>query len=81
MMTPLLIFALLAPGAAPADGRGRERAAAAGERLLCRELTETGSRLAKKRICMTRDAWAEYKRHQRAELQRMQVNAGDPSVD
>lgn len=80
MESLVLIAALLAPGTAPADGDTRAAAEKASQ-LVCRDLTETGSRLARRRICMTRDSWVEYKRLQRAELERMQVNAGIPGVD
>ena len=81
MNGPLLLALLLTPSAAPGDGSLRPAASTDSEKLVCRDLAETGSRLARKRICMSREAWTEYKRLQRAELQRMQVNGGDPNAD
>ena len=75
----VLIAMLLVPGPAPADGGTPD--ARKGSQIVCRDLGETGSRLARRRICMTRDSWAEFKRAQRAELERMQVNGGIPGAD
>jgi hypothetical protein len=77
----LLFAALLAPDPAPSGGEARSAGARDSDRLVCRDLVETGSRLARRRICMSRLAWAEYKRLQRSELERMQVNGGDPNAD
>ena len=85
----MLVLALLTAGSAPAaeargpGGRGDRSAAApaAGGQVVCRELAESGSRLVRRRVCMTRDGWTEHRRLQRAELERMQVNGGIPGVD
>ena len=78
-MDSLVLIAMLLTPAAP-DGRPHGDTGKGGQPV-CRTLAETGSRLARRRVCMTRDAWAEYRRLQRDELQRMQVNAGIPGVD
>lgn len=77
----VLIAALLALPPPPAARAAAAVPAPAGEQPLCRSLADTGSRLARRRICMTRQGWAEYRRLQRAELERMQVNGGIPGAE
>jgi len=74
----IYIVALLAPAALLAEDGDRGRSDGKGGRLLCRTMAETGSRLAKTRLCKTRDEWAEYKRTQREELERSQRKASWP---
>jgi hypothetical protein len=82
MTSPVLMAALLAIGpSAPDRPSPAASGAAKADRLVCLDLAETGSRLARRRVCMTRGAWAEFRRLQRDELERMQVNAGIPGVD
>jgi hypothetical protein len=78
----ILTAALLMPGAALA-GTARSGAddAKKGDQLVCRNLAETGSRLVKKRVCMTRDEWAEQKRAQREELERTQNRSSFPGAE
>jgi nucleoid-associated protein YgaU len=59
------LLALPASAGTPRKGDG-------GDNLICRDQTSTGSRLHKKRICLTRSQWAEQKRIQRSELERLQ---------
>lgn len=77
----ILILALLAPPPAPAVRPAAAAPVLAGEQPLCRILADTGSRLARRRVCMTRQGWAEFRRLQRAELERMQVNGGIPGTE
>jgi hypothetical protein len=44
--------------------------------VVCEKIEVLGSRVATKRVCMTRAEWAERKRLQRMELDRAQVNRG-----
>lgn len=68
--------ALVAPSVALADsGADAKRNA----QLICRPIKETGSRLSKKRICMTREQWAEQKRIMRSDLNQAQTRRNEPS--
>jgi hypothetical protein len=64
----LLIGAVVAPAAVAAPKAKR----ADGDKVICRELGETGSRLATKRICLTRDQWREQALAQRTDLDKAQ---------
>jgi hypothetical protein len=75
----ILIAALLAPtGAALADSASASASAKRNTQMVCRPIKETGSRLSKKRICMTREEWAEQKRIMRADLDRSQTRRVEP---
>ena len=69
--------ALVAPSVAVADS-GANADAKRNTQLICRPIKETGSRLSKKRICMTREEWAEQKRIMRADLDRAQTRRVEP---
>jgi hypothetical protein len=71
MVLPFLLFAAAAgeqPAAAPASYDG--------DKVVCKRIDQTGSRLGSKRICMTRNEWAEKERSDQQELKRMQANSG-----
>jgi hypothetical protein len=74
----IMIAALVAPAAAFAapDGDARK-----GEQMVCRPIKETGSRLSKKKVCMTRDQWAEQKRIMRTDLNQAQTRRNEPSAN
>jgi hypothetical protein len=74
----ILIAALLAPTGALADGGSNEAKARKGTQMVCRPIAETGSRLSKRRICMTREEWAEQKRIMRSDLDRAQTRRNEP---
>lgn len=80
----ILIGALLAPAgamapsAALADG-GTDAEAKRATQLVCRPIKETGSRLSKKRVCMTREQWAEQKRIMRSDLNQAQTRRNEPT--
>jgi hypothetical protein len=44
--------------------------------LVCEKLEIIGSRLQKKRVCMTRSQWADQRSQDRQEIQRVQVQRG-----
>lgn len=44
--------------------------------VICEKQGETGSRLATKRVCMTRGQWADLKSQDRQETERVQVQRG-----
>jgi hypothetical protein len=75
----ILIVALVAPTGAIAQGSGSlEAKARKGTQMVCRPIKETGSRLSKKRICMTREEWAEQKRIMRTDLNQAQTRRNEP---
>ncbi|MCC6927226.1 hypothetical protein [Novosphingobium sp.] len=51
--------AVLADPAAPASTND-EAKKADGDRMICRTQSETGSRLSRKRVCMTANEWREH---------------------
>jgi hypothetical protein len=80
----ILIAALLAPAGtlvAPSvalAGSGADADAKRNTQLVCRPIKETGSRLSKKRICMTREQWVEQKRIMRTDLNQAQTRRNEP---
>ena len=78
----ILIAALVAPtGGALADSGRSSADAKRGEQMVCRPIAETGSRLSKKRVCMTREQWAEQKRIMRTDLNQAQTRRNEPKSD
>lgn len=75
-MKSLVILALLVPAAAAAQGSQNDP----NERI-CRVTGETGSRLARNRICKTRAEWEELRREQRNTLDRAQTYQINRTVD
>jgi hypothetical protein len=75
----ILIAALLAPTGVLADSGSDGANAKRGEQMVCRPIKETGSRLSKKRICMTREQWAEQKRIMRTDLNQAQTRRNEPT--
>jgi hypothetical protein len=47
-----------------------------GEKVICRELGETGSRLATKRVCLTRDQWRQQEDMKRENLDKIRIRTG-----
>ena len=70
--------ALVAPSGALAYG-SPEADAKRATQLVCRPIKETGSRLSKKRVCMTREQWAEQKRIMRSDLNQAQTRRNEPT--
>jgi hypothetical protein len=77
----ILIMALLAPTGVLADSGHSGADARRGEQMICRPIKETGSRLSRKRVCMTRDQWVEQKRIMRSDLQQAQTRRNEPQAD
>jgi invasion protein IalB len=46
--------------------------------VVCEKQEVIGSRLASKRICMTRSQWADQKGQDRQEVEKVQTQRGDP---
>jgi invasion protein IalB len=78
--------AVLSPGAALAQPAQEgmpdaNPAATAGKsfnpnEVVCEKQEETGSRLAVRRVCMTRSQWADRKSQDRQEIERVQTQRG-----
>jgi len=66
-------FAQTQPAAAPTT---TEKQADDLNKLVCEKQESTGSRLAKKRICLTKAQWAERRLQDRQELERVQMQRG-----
>ena len=78
-----LSAALLLGAAAPSLAQTQPAAAPTAEKqaddlnkLVCEKQESTGSRLAKKRICLTKAQWAERRLQDRQELERVQMQRG-----
>lgn len=50
-------------------------------KVICRTVAETGSRLKAKKICMTAAEWAEQRRQNRQLIERSQLNACTPGAN
>jgi hypothetical protein len=76
----ILIAALIAPTGALAQdgGSSLEAKSRKGSQMVCRPIKETGSRLSKRKLCLTRDQWAEQKRIMRNDLQQAQTRRNEP---
>jgi hypothetical protein len=75
----VFVSALLASSAAfaqaPTSGQANEDAPDPNE-MVCRSVEDTGSRLSRSRICMTRAQWTEHLRGTRQNVERSQNNRG-----
>jgi nicotinamide mononucleotide (NMN) deamidase PncC len=73
----LLVAALLIPSVAlAADAGGKQDKKHDG--LVCRDIAETGSRLASNRVCMTKEQWEENRRDSRQSIERAQTQQTNP---
>ena len=73
MKSMLLLAAAMVSGAAlaepAANSHGKKH-----DGLICREFGETGSRLASKRVCMTKQQWDDSSRDARDAIDRAQTS-------
>jgi hypothetical protein len=73
----VFVSALLASSAgwaqAPTAGQPNESRYDPNE-MICRSIEDTGSRLSRSRICLTRAQWADHRRHQRQTVERNQAS-------
>jgi hypothetical protein len=74
----ILIAALVAPTGALAESSSDGASAKRNTQMVCRPIKETGSRLSKKKVCMTREQWAEQKRIMRTDLNQAQTRRNEP---
>ena len=79
-LSAALLVAMTAPAIAQVPAA---QAPAAQERqpndpneVVCEKQESTGSRIASRRVCMTRAQWAERKLQDRQELERVQIQRG-----
>jgi hypothetical protein len=76
MKTAILLSLALVPGvvlAAANDKQGKKH-----DNLICRDIGETGSRLASQRVCMTKEQWEESRREARQSIERAQTQQTNP---
>ena len=72
-----LALGLSAPAFAQAPAAPAPTTAAQNpNEIVCQKQEETGSRLAKKKVCMTRAEWADRQLQDRQELERAQTRRG-----
>lgn len=73
MLTSVVAFALLAGSEGlPAVNLGKPRSEA--DRVVCRYDLEPGSRLARRKVCLTVAQWREWQLNERLNLLRNQFN-------
>ncbi|HEX6377038.1 MAG TPA: hypothetical protein VFZ91_15105 [Allosphingosinicella sp.] len=76
MLTTIVAFALLAGSEGlPAVNLAKPRSDA--DRMICKYDLEPGSRLARRKVCLTRAQWEEWQQSERLYLLRHQFN-GSP---
>ena len=78
LLAILVAFAIAAPamGKDPSSASGNKKTGTDPNEVICEKTRVLGSRLAVKRICMTRAQWAEARLSDRQELERVQVQRG-----
>lgn len=62
-------------GSAMAGEETKTRSAPDPDKIICENQAELGSRLATKRVCLTRAQWDEKRRQDRALIERSQTGA------
>lgn len=67
-------LAVLAPSAALAKSKDKSADASDPNRVICRTENATGSRLSSQKRCMTAQEWAEAKRIDRQDIEKVQAN-------
>ena len=72
-VSAVLLFAVAAAAPLVASGTAKKPD---GEKVICREVPEIGSRLATKRVCLTRDQWRQQKDMQRQDLDKIRIRTG-----
>lgn len=72
MISSLLLATLLS--AQPPQTAATTARAADPNRQICQTLAETGSRLSRRRVCMTSAQWEEHRQQTKDSLERAQSN-------
>jgi hypothetical protein len=78
LFSGLLLAATAASAEAP-TASATHNAASDPNEMVCRTSGELGSRLNRRRVCMTRAQWAERQREQRQDIERAQTWRPSPS--
>jgi hypothetical protein len=77
MFKTVALSALLASTAVaaqtPSSSGSQDREAADPDRRVCQAVNETGSRLGRGRVCLTRSQWEQQRRETRQGVERAQV--------
>lgn len=84
LLTPLLCstFIALATGAAAAQGQSAQPATPAvdskgdASEVICERQSVVGSRLAHRKVCMTRSQWQNTRREDRQTIEKIQTERG-----
>ena len=72
----LLLASLLLIGTTDQVANARSDNMPDPNKVICKNLDRTGSRLSSDRVCMTRSEWDERRRQAQRELEQMQGNMG-----
>lgn len=68
------VTAAAAAGAGAADAMAKSKAKADPNKVVCRNVSESGSRLKSKRVCHTNAQWAEIRREAKEQIDQIQNN-------
>ena len=71
ILLSVIVSMLTTASSSPAQVNGKNRSKA--DELVCQKIEQTGSRLAVKRVCMTRSQWSERKLQDRQAIEKMQT--------
>jgi hypothetical protein len=67
----LAAVAAIAPAVSAAPAKKAD-----GDKVICRTVPEIGSRLAEKRVCLTREQWRQQKDIERQNLDKIRIRTG-----
>ncbi|MBV9931548.1 MAG: hypothetical protein JO013_11470 [Alphaproteobacteria bacterium] len=69
-------FAVAATSAATSTADAAPAKKADGDKVICRTVPDIGSRLAEKRVCLTREQWRQQKDIERQNLDKIRIRTG-----
>ncbi len=75
-LAAMITYAIAVPAAAQNSSPSAGKKKADPNQIVCEKHEVLGTRLATKRICKTRAEWAEKRRLERSDLERIQVGGG-----
>lgn len=70
-----LFLSVAAPAAAQSSRQSGSEESAEPNQTVCRSVADTGSRVSRSRVCMTRAQWDERRREARGNIDRSQINS------
>jgi hypothetical protein len=76
LISPAMAFAQATQQTQPQQQQPQVQAAQDPNQIVCEREEVTGSRIGTKRVCMTRGQWAEQRRNDRMEIERVQTQRG-----